>query len=441
MSTGWETVAPGSPEAQAVGSVDPVGSVGLSGGVLDDVRNWFARHVCVMDDLDIDLLTLWTAHTHLCIETYTSPRLQLDSPMPGSGKTTVLDHFKRLCLNPVQMASISSPALLTRMLDAGLRTILIDEVDRTLDPKNDGVGELIAVLNSGYRRGATRPVLVPEKGGSWTSKEMPTFAPVAMAGNAPKLPDDTRSRTIRVLLLPDIEGRVEESDWELIEDEASELAQRLASWAESVRETVRTIRPTLQADCIGRAKERWSPLKRVAAAAGKHWEQVADELIRRDMLAAEMDKEDGMTGKPPTVTLLFDLYDAWDGEEAFTPTKDLLARLILNNPNMWGVGSSFGRDLTAMRLGRMLATGFKIHSERQGDGPRGYFRSSIAPAWRRMGVTPLQKPTEPTEPVKPTGAIGQKQVGTIVPTPCRVCHLPLHPSVRPSGVHPMCEVA
>jgi hypothetical protein len=399
----FDPTRPGVVNGVTVGSAAVVGSVGYSGEVLDDVRKWFARFVCVMDDLDIDLLTLWTAHTHLCLETYTTPRLQLDSPMPGSGKTTVLDHLKRLCLDPVQMASISSPALLTRMLDAGLRTILIDEVDRTLDPKNDGVGELIAVLNSGYRRGATRPVLVPEKGGSWTSKEMPTFAPVAMAGSAPKLPDDTRSRTIRVLLLPDTEGRVEESDWELIEDEADELASRLASWADAVRETVRTIRPTLQADCIGRAKERWSPLKRIAAAAGGRWEKVADELIRRDMIAAEMDKEDGMISKPPTVTLLFDLYQVWEDDEVFTPTNKLVSGLILHNPQMWGLGSNFGRELTVQRLGKMLASGFKIHSARQGDSPRGYYRNTLAPAWRRMGVTPLQKPTEPTEPVKPPG--------------------------------------
>ncbi len=429
MSAEWATM-PGS-------AISP-GSVGLPGGVLDDLRNWFARYIRVMDDLDIDLLTLWTAHTHLCVETYTSPRLQLDSPLPGSGKTTVLDHLKRLCLNPVQMASISSPALLTRMLDAGLRTILIDEVDRTLDQKNDGVGELIAVLNSGYRRGATRPVLVPEKGGSWASKEMPTFAPVAMAGNAPKLPDDTRARTIRVLLLPDTEGLVEESDWELIEDEAAELARRLANWAESVRDTVRTLRPTLQADCIGRAKERWSPLKRVAAAAGKHWEQVADELIRRDMLAAEMDKEDGMTGKPPTVTLLFDLYEAWDGEEAFTPTRDLLSRLILNNPAMWGMGSSFGRELTVQRMGRMLAAGFKIHSERRADRARGYFRSALAPAWRRMGVTPIQEPTEPVQPTEPA-ARPVRNLTPAEPVNCRACGEPLHRTVVASGIHPMCE--
>jgi len=80
------------------------------------------------------------------------------------------------------MASLSSPALLTRMLDAGMRTILIDEADRSLNPDKEGVAELLAVLNSGYKRGDTRPVLVPTKDG-WRVSEMPTYCPVVMAGN------------------------------------------------------------------------------------------------------------------------------------------------------------------------------------------------------------------------------------------------------------------
>src|SRR5690606_35977466 len=124
-------------------------------------------------------------------------RLVLDSPVPGSGKTTVLEHMHRLCVRPVQAASISSPALLARLLEKGVRTILIDEADRSLDPKKEGVAELIAILNSGYKVGGTRPVLVPTKEG-WDAVEMSTFSPVARAGNSPNLPDDTQSRSIRV---------------------------------------------------------------------------------------------------------------------------------------------------------------------------------------------------------------------------------------------------
>ena len=372
-------------------------------GVLDRVRRWFGRYICTVQDADLDVLVLWAAHTWLADVIYTTPRLVIDSPVPGAGKTTCLEHLSRLCRRPLQAASLSSPAMLARMLDKELRTVLVDEADRNLDPKRPGVEDLLAIINAGYKRGATRPVLVPGPKGEWNVAEMPTFSPVALAGNAPNLPDDTTSRTIRVLLLPDIEGRVEESDWEQIELDALDLGESLAQWAEGVRDFVRTTRPALPEGCIGRAKERWNPLRRVAEAAGGRWPDAADELIRRDMLEAEMNREDGMTMIPPAVTLLRDLAAVWPEGEHFVPTRTLVPDLIRHNPGMWGEGSTYGRELTVQRLGRMLARGYKVNSDRPGgEGPRGYARATLLPAWRRMGITP------PVEPVVTggTGSIG-----------------------------------
>ncbi len=135
--------------------------------LLGDIVAWYGRFIRVTDPDDLNLLTLWTVHTHLAVELYTTPRLQVDSVIFGSGKTTVLDHLQRLCESPVQAATLSSPALIPRLLESAMRTLLLDEVDRSLHPDKPGVGELIGILNSGYRYGATRPVLVPIKGGGW----------------------------------------------------------------------------------------------------------------------------------------------------------------------------------------------------------------------------------------------------------------------------------
>lgn len=409
------------------------GSDGFDGSIetpLDSVRAWFGLFVRTMDDIDLDLLALWAAHTHLVEQLYTTPRLVLDSPVPGSGKTTVLEHLQRLCLRPIQMASLSSPALLTRMLDKATRTVLIDEADRSLSPDKPGVEELIAVINSGYKKGATRPVLVPGKGGDWDVKEMPTFSPVAMAGNSPDLPEDTKSRTIRVLLLPDLDGSAQTSDWEEIESEACHIGDELALWAESVREQVRVDRPPLPAGCIGRTKERWGPIKRIAAAAGGRWPGIADQLIARDLEAIEQDKVDGMSIERPAVALLRHLRDIW-GDEPFLPTSYLIDRLIQTHPEMWGTGSAFGKPLTPQRFGRMLASAYKVHSSKDSKDKRGYLRASLAPAARRMGI-PLRDPhvetvetvrtvdppelSEPSEPSTPAATHL-----ALVPDPCRDC--------------------
>lgn len=369
---------------------------------LETLRAWLGTYISVVDDIDLDLLALWAAHTHVAIETYTSPRIVLDSTMPGSGKTTVLEHLQRFCLRPVQAASLSSPALLARMLNKELRTILIDEVDRSLDPKRPGVGDLIAILNSGYKRGATRPVLVPAKGSEWDVSEMSTYAPVAMAGNAPQLPDDTRSRSIRILLMPDLYGSVATSDWEEIDADARDIAEALTQALDLARDSIRGIRPELPEGCIGRFKEKWNPLARVAAVAGGAWPQIVDELIQRDIREVTMEREEGLLKLPPSMVLLKDLHALWDENEGFLPTSVIIDRLVAENPDYWGSVSSYGKSLTAQRMGKLLVQSTKIHSTKNHADVRGYTRDSFSKAWRQLGITLPNRPANTAETVEPS---------------------------------------
>jgi hypothetical protein len=356
--------------------------------LLDDIEEWFGRFISVSFNGDLALLALWTAHTHLAAELRTTPRLQIDSPMPNSGKTTLLDHFSRLCCHPIQIASPPSQALIPRLLERGMRTVLLDEVDRILRPDSPGSPDLLAIINSGYRVGATRPVLIPAPGG-WDASEMPTFSPVAMAGNAPNLPADTRSRSIRVLLMPDLNGDAEDSDWEYIEDDAKRLRERIEAFADLVREDVRGMAVDLPPGCIGRTKEKWRPLKRVAVAAGGHWPDITDDLIIRDMAEEAAEREAGLKSQPPGVVLVTDLRRAWRDGELFTSTRHLVSRLININPDYWGKESPYGKQLTEHRFGRLLSQAAKVTSCRPGGaGPRGYLRSQLEPVWNRLRIPP-----------------------------------------------------
>lgn len=388
--------------AQPVQPVQPEWPVSTRGSAraLNNVRAWFGRYVSTVQDSDLDLLTLWAAHTHLCVETYTTPRLLLDSPVPGSGKTTTLEHLERLCLSPVQMAQVSSPAMLARLLDVNLRTILIDEADRSLSPDKKDIGDLLAVLNSGYKRGGTRPVLVPVKEG-WKVKEMPTFSPVAMAGNSPNLPEDTRSRSLRVLLMPDVDGSIEESDWEWIDAEARQLGKDLGAWADAVRDDVRLNRPDLPDAVKGRARERWAPLKRVAEAAGGRWPNVVDQLAAEDIEEQNLAREEGAVIERPHVVLMQHLAEVW-GEEQFIATETLIDLLVAAHPETWGEFSPFGKRLTAQRLGRMLSGNYKIHTSRpDANGHRGYTIASLSTAFRRFGLEVAAMPAKPVHVTVP----------------------------------------
>lgn len=362
-------------------------------GLLALTEQWLSAFIKTAQPQDLYTLTLWAAHTHVVRETYTTPRLLIDSPAPGSGKTTVLDHLNRIAFSAVQAASLSSPSLLARLLEKSPRTILIDEADRTLNPKTDGVGELLAVLNSGYRRGASRPVLVQVGGGNWEPVEMSTFGPVAMAGNAPDLPDDTRSRCIRVLLLPDLEGSVLDSDWEELEPYARALNKAYERWAKCTGKTIAAMKPDYAGDGLAnlraRNRERWAPLYKVALAAGGDWPERCRKLIENDLEEQELDKDAGLVSKAPHLVLLADIAEVWPVGADFMPTTDLVNSLRWHKPEVWGAGNQRFGELKPQGMGRMLVKHFSIRAARKtgGERERGYYRATFEPSWRAFSIT------------------------------------------------------
>jgi Protein of unknown function (DUF3631) len=399
----YQAVSVATAVTATTGSAASAGLSGLATGVVvDRIRNWLALFICPMNPSDLDLLALWITHTHLVNETYTTPRLLIESPVPESGKTTVLEHIARLAADPMQMSSVSSPAMITRVLEHRTRTLLIDEADRSLSPDKPGVDELIAVLNSGYKKGATRPVLVPAKGGGWDVAEMPTYAPVAMAGNQPKLPDDTMSRVIRVLIMPDHLDTVEDSDWELIEDDAAALQEELQAWARTVSDRVRTHRPELPEGAKARIKERWLPLKRVAVAAGGRWPEVVNQLVLLDLERMRLDREEGIINEKPHVLLLRNIAEVWPAGESFLTTDDIISMLSAKFPSAWGRSERYPKGLTAQRMGRMLVKNFGVYSDRPDtNGPRGYLTSSFNRALQSVRLLPIPEPDKPAQPAEP----------------------------------------
>lgn len=376
--------------------VGNVGYVGSLEHLIDEVRNWYQRFVFVTDESDLDIIALWTIHTWLCQETYTSPRLLIDSPVPGSGKTTLLEHIGRLAFSPVQMSAVSSPAMLARITNDGIRTLLLDEADRSLDPRDAKTKDLIAILNSGYKKGGTRPVLVKSKD-NWVVAEMPTYSPAAIAGNTPLLPDDTRSRCITIRLLPARDQQIEPSDWEYIDGEVNALAVKISDTTDKYREQVRAMNPQLPDGCANRLRERWRPLKRIASVASDRWAIKVDELIKRDI---ENDRELASNGEvqvSPNLQIAKDIYKVFSNEPDFIPTGRLVLALIKQNPEQWSSASYYGKDLTAQRLGKLLTGAFGIYSLRLNESTRGYSPSQFETIWSRLGITP-NKPTTPTEP-------------------------------------------
>jgi hypothetical protein len=422
------------PAAVPSGPSDSSGSAGSEKAeelarVLQALADWFRRFVYMPNDLHYGLHALWVAHTWVIDKLGTTPRLLLDSPVPESGKTTDLDHLERLCRNPLKIGSAATPALLARCLEHGPRTLLLDEVDRTLNPKDPTTAERLAILNTGYKRGGTRPALVAQ-GSEWVVTEFPTFAPVAIAGNTPNLPDDTRSRCIEVRLLPAPPGVIEDSDWEELEPEIELLREAVEQAVEALAGAIKTHKPRLPEGCISRYREKWLPLKRIAAQAGPHWEQLTDQLIKEDMEHQRQSREAGVLSQRPAVLLVGHLSEYYLHSPGFSPTREVREWLVDNHPEAWGAESGYGRELTEQRLGQMLSKSYGITSQRP-DTVRGYTENQFGQVWQALGIRLPEQPARPEEPEEPA------QDSTEWP-PCPSCEYPLHPAVQDFGHHPNC---
>src|SRR5262249_7860191 len=116
--------------------------------VLDAIAEKFSRYV-VLPGGAPDALALWCSHAHIYQAFQCSPRLNVSSPMPRCGKTTLRDVIALFVPRPLPTENLTT-AVLFRLVDAQSPVILADEYDAWIRSNE----ELRGLLNAGHRRGA-----------------------------------------------------------------------------------------------------------------------------------------------------------------------------------------------------------------------------------------------------------------------------------------------
>jgi hypothetical protein len=163
----------------------------------------FLRRYVILPEPSYLVIALWLAFTH-CADLFdTAPYLALLSPVKRCGKTRTLEILAALAHRPWQGVA-PSPAALYRMLSDG-PTLLIDELETLTAGK--GISEtqqtLLAVLNAGYKKGATIPRC---DGRNHEVKHFSVYGPKAFASTKP-LPDTLADRCIRVSMQRRLPGQ------------------------------------------------------------------------------------------------------------------------------------------------------------------------------------------------------------------------------------------
>jgi hypothetical protein len=232
-------------------------------GLLNGVRAFIRRFV-VLDDVQADAVTLWTAHTHVFDAFGCTPYLAISSPEKRSGKTRLLEVLELLVREPLPTANISDAALF-RVIDARQPTLLVDEVDAVFGKKSQRE-ELRGIINAGYRRGAT----THRMGGAnnTTLQTFSVYCPKAFAGIGDCLPDTITDRAIPIRLRRRTrDASVERFRLREVQPEGHALRDQLAAWLEPHFDHLADSRPQLPDEIDDRAQDVWEPLLAIAELA------------------------------------------------------------------------------------------------------------------------------------------------------------------------------
>lgn len=383
--------------------------------LLTEMRTFLAKFIAFPTEHCLTAVTLWAAHAHMVERFHTTPRLALLSPEPASGKTRVLEVLALLVPEAMFCLNASSAAIF-RTLSNRQITLLADECDAifTRRGKDDSNEDLRALLNAGYRRGATIPRCV---GPNHDVRSFPVHCATALAGLG-DLPDTIMSRSIIIRMRRRSPTEpVEPFRTREHEPAGHELRDRLAAWASTVAERAGEAWPTLPDGIVDRPAELWEPLLAVADAAGDPWPEAARRACI-SMCSAPQEHRVSLG-----VRLLADLKIIF-GAEIALPTETILARLCdgglhgLDADAPWG--ELHGKPLSVRGLAAMLkrygVTSMKVKV--QGRALQGYRREHLWDAWTRY-LSPVSEQAEPTEPAEPRGLEGQLQVPEVplVPVP------------------------
>ena len=348
---------------------------------LDLVESYLGRFVAYPSEHALVAHTLWIAHTHLMDRWESTPRIAFNSPERGSGKTRALEVTEPLVPNPVHAVNVT-PAYLFRKVgdeEAGLPTILYDEVDTLFGSKVQDTGEVRGLLNAGHRRGAVagRCVVIGKK---VVTEEIPAYCAVALAGLG-NLPDTIASRSILIDMrrrAPD--ERVEPFRHRLHSMQAESIKDALVDWCAGIS----LGEPDLPQGIEDRDADCWEPLLAIADAAGGTWPMraraAAVALVAR---SAERTQTSG-------VQLLSDLYDVFGGEDKLA-TETILHRLMALPELAWA--DIYGKQLNERGLAtRLRKYGVKPKVVRIGGAtPRGYAAADLDDAWKRYVLPTRQE--------------------------------------------------
>lgn len=375
--------------------------------LLDETSTFLRRFVTFRGEDDADLLALYVAVTWAVDAFHSCGYVYVTAAEKGCGKSRCLEVLAEM-MKASQMASLLSASSLYRLLDAGPRTLLIDEADAIYKRGKPGEEQerLRAVLNGGYRRGNPVVLSVPSKSKGWEAREIDVFGPKVMAGiDNGCLPDTIVDRSF-VVRLTRARSKPERFIPKRLAEETTELRGRWEEWAARAVPQLEDAEPEGLDALEDRAYEIAEPLAAVADLAGKGWSSKGKAAVI-DNLKSSQDRSSSTGSK-----LLGAIRHVFrDRSVTRLHTVDLLKALHDRDGEPWGGWMAYSRPvpgLTERDLADLLypyeVRPLKVKID--GRSLQGYKAESFEAAWQSFcpvpfGSSSVHRPQDPEPPEPP----------------------------------------
>jgi hypothetical protein len=328
----------------------PVAVVGEE--VLDAIAKRFSHYIALPEGA-ADMMTLWSAHTHIFDMFVHTPRLNITAPSKGCGKSTSRDVVAQFVPRPMPSENMST-AVLFRMVTLHKPTVLADEYDAWLINNND----LRGLLNAGHHFGAHAHRI---EGDDHNPRTFEVFAPVVLCGIG-ALPETLADRSIIVKLVRAKPGELQARFDGRRVDVEKELVRKLARWTKDIRERINDD-PALPESAGYRVADNWRPLFAIAEAAGGEW-------VKRCASAFELLTGKGNDAENIRIELLTDIRRVLQSDSGFYAGKAVMVGDPAKDDPLLYYPKKEGRIFTSDLLDKLRAIEESPWEEvRKGDKP------------------------------------------------------------------------
>ncbi len=269
------------------------------------------------------IMALWILHTHAMDQFCTTPRMIVASIEPGCGKTRAMEIAECFVHDPWFTGPVSGPTVNAR-LQRSTPTLLLDETDTMFRANGNGNEALREVLNTGYKRNATKSNVAHPEG--WS-----LYSPIMMAGLSGRMHGTVKDRSITLMLAKaKSNSSIEEFEYDVTQKEAEPLKSRLANMMKVliISIDVKQNIPAMPPGVIGRPREVWRPLLAVAEAIGG---DVVDKARAACLANVIVDDMSMPAGSHRLLTTLREIF----GERKGMLTSDILEALAERDSETW----------------------------------------------------------------------------------------------------------